>query len=283
MFLDYNLDIGKESVWKIARPTSEAELYPFVVNECGVFYAKERFFTKRYAKNDFQILYTVSGAAEMEYEHEKWRLAEGSIAVIDCNRYHAYRTAGDAGHWTYYWIHISGGHCARYHEILYSKGFQPHIIGADSELLLHFQDTLREIDHTTDIAYVRLSGAVSSIFTKLMVFAHSAPPTAQEASVQSAMDFIMSHFSQPFCMNALAKELNLSKFYLIKLFDKHTGMTPYRYLLLYRVNEAKKLLRATDHKLRDIAQLVGFADVSNFSRTFAKLTGMTPARYRGRE
>lgn len=280
MFLDYNLDTEEKSVWKIAHPTSDALNYPFVVNECGVFFARKDFFTKRYAKNDFQILYTVSGAAQLEYNGGHWRLDEGSLVIIDCNKYHDYRTDPDAGHWTYYWIHTGGAYCEKYYETAYKNGFAPHAPGVDSELFSCFQEALEQIDYTTDAAYIRLSSAVSSIFSKLISFLNSAPPLAQEAVIQEAIGYFKSHYSEPVNIEALAKRLGLSQFYFIKLFTLHTGMTPYYYLVHHRISEAKKQLRATGRKINDIAQSVGFADTSNFSRTFTKLTGMPPGKYR---
>lgn len=283
VFLDYNLDIEEKSVWKIAQVTPDAAEYPFIINESGVFYARDNFYTKRYAKNDFQIIYTVSGAAEMEYEEEKWRLSEGGIAIIDCNKYHSYRTAEDAGHWTYYWIHTGGGYCGRYYEAIYKKGFQPYAIGMDNEVLSCFKEVLEQIDYTTDTAYIRLCNAVGQIFTRLMLFVNSSPPSTREVTIQKAQEYIKNHYNEQFSIDRLAAHLNLSKYYLIKLFSTYIGMTPYHYLILYRINEAKKLLRATDHKLSVIARAVGFEDTSNFSRTFIKFVGVTPARYRSAE
>lgn len=281
MFLDYNLDVEKQSVWKIAHPTSEAMKYPFVVNESGVFYAGKDFFTKRYAKNDYQILYTISGAAELDYNGRLWRLGEGSLVIINCNQYHDYRTDSDTGHWAFYWIHTGGTYCEKYYDSVYGDDFHPYVLSMDNELISCFEETLSQIDYTTDAAYIRMSNAVSSVFTKLIMFINSTLPSAQETIVQEMISYIQSHYYEPFNTGDLARRANLSKYYLIKLFNKHTRMTPYHYLILYRMNEAKKLLRTTDYKINDIARSVGFADVSNFSRTFTKLIGVTPGKYRG--
>ena len=59
-------------------------------------------------------------------------------------------------------------------------------------------------------------------------------------------------------------------------------MTPYAFLLDFRINEAKKLLKNTQNKLSDIALQCGFADLYSFSHSFKKNTGMTPSEYRQR-
>jgi AraC-like DNA-binding protein len=280
VFLEYNLDIEKESVWKIAHPTINAGKHPFIVNESGVFYAKEKFFTERYAKNDFQIIYTTMGSADMEYDETKWRLDEGSVAVIDCNKYHDYRTTPDRGYWTYYWIHVGGDYFRTWYDIIYKNGFRPFPIGIDSEFLNHFKETLNLIDSTTDITYIQLNNTVSAILTYLSVSFNVKPISAQDMLIQKAIEYIHKNYNHLFNIDDLSAKINLSKYYFIKLFNTKMGITPYRYLLLHRVNEAKKLLITTDYKINDIAKAVGFADTSNFIKTFTKLTGITPAKYK---
>jgi AraC-like DNA-binding protein len=280
MYLDYNLDIEKRSVWNIAHATLTASEYPFIINESGVFYARGSFYTKRYAKNDYQLLYTVSGAAELEYEGNTWRLEEGSLVMLDCNAYHDYRTAADSGHWTYYWLHVGGPYCARYYSAAYPSGFRLILPGVDRELTAPFQEAIEQIGYTTDAAYMRMNHAVSSIFTNLAMFSPSATLPVGEGAISQAIRYLNAHYAEPLRIEDLAKRANLSKYYFIKRFEKHTGMTPYRYLIAHRINEAKKLLRTTDFKIDNIAEAVGFADVSNFSRTFAKATGISPRRYR---
>ena len=47
-----------------------------------------------------------------------------------------------------------------------------------------------------------------------------------------------------------------------------------------RVEEAKRLLTATDYPLSQIAVSVGFSDQSYFSKVFKQITGISPNRYR---
>ena len=54
------------------------------------------------------------------------------------------------------------------------------------------------------------------------------------------------------------------------------------YVTQLRLNRAKELLSATDMKIRDIAQAVGFEDEKYFSRRFTQEVGMSPNEYRGR-
>jgi two-component system response regulator YesN len=54
------------------------------------------------------------------------------------------------------------------------------------------------------------------------------------------------------------------------------------YLHYYRLLQAEQLLTSTNLKVVDVAQEVGFNDLSSFIRLFHRQTGLTPSRYRGR-
>lgn len=82
-------------------------------------------------------------------------------------------------------------------------------------------------------------------------------------------------------LQALAAELSVSPQYLGALFRQSRGVSPYQYLLQFRIQKAKELLLA-DHSrpVRDIAEAVGFRSASHFIHTFRRLSGMTPAQFR---
>lgn len=106
------------------------------------------------------------------------------------------------------------------------------------------------------------------------------PSTPREFMLRQVIEYIHSNYKNKFNVEELSQQFNISKYYLIKLFRKHVGVTPYRYLIIYRINEAKKLLRTTGHTAKDVGCMVGFADNSNFIKTFTRITGVSPHRYR---
>ncbi len=71
----------------------------------------------------------------------------------------------------------------------------------------------------------------------------------------------------------------LSRYDLARQFRIMFGTSPYRYLLMRRMDDARERLRR-DRRLVEIAHDAGFADQAHFTRAFKSTFGLTPARYR---
>ena len=78
----------------------------------------------------------------------------------------------------------------------------------------------------------------------------------------------------------LAEQARMSVRHFCRAFQASTGYSPHQYLLRQRVERAKALLLEGRLPMADIAQSMGFADQSQFTRTFRRLAGITPAAYR---
>lgn len=98
--------------------------------------------------------------------------------------------------------------------------------------------------------------------------------------VRAAIEYIEAHLNQGLSIDVIAAAVNMSAFRFARGFKKQTGRSPHQFLLERRVEVAKDLLRATDQKLADIAQSVGFANQSHFATVFRQRCRMTPIAYR---
>lgn len=93
-------------------------------------------------------------------------------------------------------------------------------------------------------------------------------------------EYINRHYQKPLTLESLARHSYISTYYLSRKFKKHTGFTIIEYIQRVRVKEAQRLLRTSQHKVIDIAQQVGFENVTHFNRVFKKITHLTPLYYR---
>jgi len=78
----------------------------------------------------------------------------------------------------------------------------------------------------------------------------------------------------------IAKECRLSVSHFARSFKKTFGLPVHRWVIDQRVDHAKQLLLNSNESLLEIAFQAGFCDQASFNRTFAKLTGTSPGRWR---
>ena len=87
-------------------------------------------------------------------------------------------------------------------------------------------------------------------------------------------------YTQEFSLDRIADAAGLSKYYLERVFKKATGLPPHTYVLMLRIEAAKKLLASSSMPIAEIAMELGFSDQSHFTNAFKRRTGFTPQAYR---
>ena len=95
-----------------------------------------------------------------------------------------------------------------------------------------------------------------------------------------ATEFLTQRLGDDISIAAVAKECGLSRSYFIKSFKETTGKTPHKWLLDYRVQQAKALLSQDQLPIAEIAAACGFADQSHLTRVFTSAIGIPPGAWR---
>ena len=98
--------------------------------------------------------------------------------------------------------------------------------------------------------------------------------------VTQCKNYIENHLTRHFTLEDLAQALFVSKWHLSHTFSSEEGICLHDYILLRRINAAKNMLRFSDTPISEIASNYCFSSQSHFTKTFRKLTGTTPLRYR---
>lgn len=99
-------------------------------------------------------------------------------------------------------------------------------------------------------------------------------------SYVEAKNYFDEHFLEIDSIESVCKSLYINKYYLSHLFTQNEGMPPMRYLINKRIELACHLLETSDDNVADIGEACGYVDPCYFSRTFKKVKGVTPLRYR---
>jgi len=108
----------------------------------------------------------------------------------------------------------------------------------------------------------------------------SAISRDRRRAVDAAM-WIDANLQHDIGLDGAAAEAGLSSFHFLRLFSQVLGVTPHQYLVRSRLRRAARLLAEDKHRpVTEVALDVGFADLSNFVRTFHRAAGVSPGGFR---
>lgn len=101
-----------------------------------------------------------------------------------------------------------------------------------------------------------------------------------EDPIEKAVAYVKRNLSKNISRTEVAREVYLNEEYFSRLFRQRTGATFKDYVLMEKMQEAKKLLRQSKFSVGIIASKVGYDNFSHFSKMFKKITDQTPQEYR---
>lgn len=102
----------------------------------------------------------------------------------------------------------------------------------------------------------------------------------KEDPIAACIRFLDNNYRLDLTLEELARRFALSRSALVRQFAERTGVSVKRYLHQKRIQQAGKLCGVPEIPIREIANLVGYQEVSTFYRNFVKFFGVSPAAYR---
>ena len=120
----------------------------------------------------------------------------------------------------------------------------------------------------------------NSCISELFADGEENVPEGLSAAVKKTLEFIREHYAEQISLQDAAEAAEVNPAYLSYLFKQEMTIGFSNYVQELRIDCAKKLLSGTSCKVKDVAFRSGFGDYHYFSKTFKKITGMSPAEYR---
>lgn len=105
-----------------------------------------------------------------------------------------------------------------------------------------------------------------------------AQPEGALSSIRRAVAWIRDNYNRRLRIEALCEVSGMSRASLHRHFLSMTGLSPVQYQKQLRLQEARQLLLAGEHRASDVAFVVGYESASQFSREYLRQFGAPPAR-----
>ena len=152
--------------------------------------------------------------------------------------------------------------------------------GLEMETAYNLSDLyIRKIDTCTSLEELdELHVALTEDYVKRMRTCKNSRHYSRPIS--RCIDYIYDNLHCKIQTDDLAREAELSKTYLSKLFHKETGKTIVQYIMEKKLDAAKNLLMFTEHSTTEIANYLNFSSESHFISAFKKSTGLTPKKFK---
>jgi len=133
------------------------------------------------------------------------------------------------------------------------------------------------VDQAIDLLCIHLVRAHSSF----AALALEAPRGGlADWQLRRVTQYMREHLAEEIGLDELAALVNLSRFHFCTAFRKATGQTPHNWLMILRIEEARRLLETPALAVTDVALAVCYQTPSSFAAAFRKLVGTTPSAYR---
>ncbi|WP_299556817.1 helix-turn-helix transcriptional regulator [Seonamhaeicola sp.] len=254
------------------------------------------FYDKLHQHEEIQISYIVEGEGTLIVGDSVNYYSKGTVVIIGSNIPHVFKSdisAGKVSHMlTLFFTETAFGD--RFFELeelkelalFFKRARHGFKVTSETKLIedLFFQlENASKLDRFIILLQV-LKITSKANYESLSSFVYDKKYTVNEGTrMRNVFEFTMNNYQQTISLEAIADVANMTKNAFCKYFKKRTNKTYVHFLNELRIEHAcKKLISERDLSVIEIAEQVGFNNMSNFNRQFKAIKTMNPSEFRKR-
>ncbi len=155
---------------------------------------------------------------------------------------------------------------------------QNKIVKNIEELKIHFKNKEFGYEVLVKAKLLEIIGLITMMMSNKEVSLNAV--SHNQNYIKGVILFIQEKYSDPISIEAMANNSNMSKGHFERTFKKHFKMTPFEYLIHFRITKSLPLLATTIKTISEISFDCGFNSFSYYSKCFKKIMNTTPRKYR---
>lgn len=231
-------------------------------------------FTDRYL-----LHYIVKGKGKFICDGKEYELRKGNAFLITGEK-GGYYEADKEDPWYYIWINFSGNMADNFLKSVSLSRENPIYSTSNPEIIEKYFKELLKTEKENNFL---LSGAMFTLMGEMIKYSNKKVELIKKSTkeyVNSCKNYISVNSYKRISVDMLCDFIGLEHSYLYRLFMSEEGISPCSYIIEYKLNRAKQLLKETSLTVGEVASSVGYEDSLAFSKLFTKRTGMSPSEYR---
>lgn len=209
------------------------------------------------------------------------KVKAGQAFVIPANQVSYYK-ASEKKPWLYMWISFTGLNSDLYIKLILESSKNTYVIDDfDIKLIEAEINKILSLQIQGLPAFLETNASLLHVMANLLSSKNIKYTTANTNNYAIEIrNYIDNNYDLDIKIGNIAKMYGFHPNYLCYLFKKEFQVSPKKYMTNLRIKRACNLLKNTDYSINIIANSVGFQDQLKFSKTFHKLIGISPSKYR---
>lgn len=247
---------------------------------------------------EIQFDLVVEGQIQFQVGNKSFVLTEGQVIFINSGVLHRICPAEGSGGKLYAYVLRD---CLLENDVLsavYRKCLSPVVKGQrdcavfsgteeNGRDVIFYLRKIRESFFQKETGYqIEVKGLLCCLWSCLLKKEQweTAPAPAREQRdmerVKRAIRYMQQHYEERLSLEDIAGELAVSRSELCRCFRRVMDVTPYEYLIQYRIRRASERLKKTDDSILEVALQCGFDSIGHMGRYFRKYCGCSPSAFR---
>ncbi|GAA0179562.1 AraC family transcriptional regulator [Clostridium sediminicola] len=270
---------------KVNDSGTSAEDEYLQVNSAGYFEFDEgrTIRHRKYGRNDYLMVYVHDGKGIVKSNGINHEIQKGTIFVYRPGEEQYYGQIQDQLI-KCYWVHFTGyGVPELFTKINFNTG-NTFYVGVNNEVPALINMIVDEIQIKKENFEMLSTSFLLQLFSILSRkhILHKNNLDDQSTRLNLVINYIHINYSKKITISQLAALTGLCINRFINIFKIHTGVTPKKYLINFRLIKACELLTDTNLSIGQISYLIGIDDQLYFCRLFKKYKNMSPSDYRSK-
>lgn len=229
------------------------------------FFEEREYHVERYCKDNV-LLVVYDGVLRFAEDGERHEIGAGEYFIQHKNMYQTAPLPSDAPKYLY--VHFDAEWCESESALSREGRFD----------IQELAELLCEIDSAAHSSLTHT--AQEFLFYKLLLSLGKKREKSELAVRLEA--YVDENIGTITSLDDICRELHYSKNYVIRIFKRELGMSPFEYINSVKLRRATYLIETTSRPIDAISKECGYPSYSHFYRLFVERNGISPLAYRKR-